>query len=354
MTLRESHIADNPEFPWLEAADVDGISTCLNALGWLESGERIVTCDKAGEGNMNLTLRVVTNLRSVILKQARPWVEKYDTIPAPWDRCLFEQRFYERVQVLPAVADHMPKLLAADGDAKLLLLEDLGEAADYTDLYADAALHEPEIAALAKYLSTLHAGTRSEPDPAFANREMRALNYEHIFVIPLATDNGLDVDAFEPGLSEMADKLRDDAEYMEWVRKMGDRYLADGPCLLHGDFFPGSWLYHDGGVKVIDPEFCFYGDPEFDLGVWLAHICLADQDESVFKELIGAYSGVFDSALTVRYAAVEIMRRLLGVAQLPIPVSDGTRSRLLEKSRHAMITGEIEVLWSFDSYSHLR
>ncbi len=300
---------------------------------------------------MNLTLRVVTNQRSVILKQARPWVEKYDTIPAPWDRCIYEQRFYERVQSLPEVAACMPKLIAADGDSKLLLLEDLGEAADYTDLYADAVLHEPEIGALAAYLSALHEATRGESDATFANRDMRALNHEHIFVLPLAAENGLDVDAFEPGLSEMASRLREDLEYMEWIRKMGERYLADGPCLLHGDFFPGSWLYHDG-VKVIDPEFCYYGDPEFDLGVWLAHMCLAEQEESVFTGLIRAYGGSFDPALTVRYAAVEIMRRLLGVAQLPIPASDGMRGRLLEKSRQALLTGEIEVLWSFDTYTH--
>jgi 5-methylthioribose kinase len=33
-------------------------------------------------------------------------------------------------------------------------------------------------------------------------------------------------------------------------------------------------------IKVIDPEFCFYGLREFDLGVLFAHMYLTQQKES--------------------------------------------------------------------------
>ena len=67
---------------------------------------------------MNLTLRVRTERRSVVLKQARPWVEKYDHIEAPWERSLSERWFYERVASIPEVAGHMPRLLASDPEAQ--------------------------------------------------------------------------------------------------------------------------------------------------------------------------------------------------------------------------------------------
>ena len=44
---------------------------------------------RAGAGNMNLALRVTTrDGRSLILKQGRPWVEKYAHIPAPFERTI--------------------------------------------------------------------------------------------------------------------------------------------------------------------------------------------------------------------------------------------------------------------------
>ena len=46
---------------------------------------------------MNCTLRVTTTRRSFILKQARPWVEKYPQIAAPVERARVEAAFYAAV-----------------------------------------------------------------------------------------------------------------------------------------------------------------------------------------------------------------------------------------------------------------
>src|SRR5207237_1305710 len=113
-----------------------------------------------------------------------------------------------------------------------------------------------------------------------------------------------------PGLGDAAHRLKADVGYREEVLALGSLYLNEGDCLLHGDFFPGSWLRSPEGIKVIDPEFCFFGPPEFDLGVMLAHLYLAHQDASILK----AYSSAVDRELVVRFAGVEIMRRLIGVA----------------------------------------
>src|SRR5262249_61591310 len=120
----------HPGFPWLDAADPDGVRAYLQRRGWLSRGETVRGCERAGEGNMNLTLRVRTDRRSMVVKQARPWVEKYDHIPAPWERSLSERWFYERVAALPEVAGGMPRLLAGDPAPPRLLLEDPAGARD--------------------------------------------------------------------------------------------------------------------------------------------------------------------------------------------------------------------------------
>jgi 5-methylthioribose kinase len=141
-----------------------------------------------------------------------------------------------------------------------------------------------------------------------------------------------------------------DARYREAVAGTAERYLDRGPCLIHGDYFPGSWLRTVDGVRVIDPEFSFPGDPEVDLGCAVAHMALAGQPLEVADRFLAAYtseSAEVDPGWLARYAAVEVMRRLIGVAQLPLAVSktEGSRCGLLEKSRQTMTGGPIDDLF---------
>lgn len=354
MALREQFFASHPDFPWLSLDEPEGIRSFLAQRNWLEPGEQILGCEKAGEGNMNLTVRVKTDRRSVIVKQSRPWVEKYDQIAAPWERIEFEERFYDRVSSIPVVSARMPKLLASDPEARTIMLEFLPGARDLTDVYSGARLTDNEICNFAKYIGALHRATAGEADPNFANRAMRELNHAHIFVIPLEHDNGLELESHEEGLDEAANALKGDAAYCQIVREIGERYLAEAnndSCLLHGDYYPGSWLRTAAGPRVIDPEFCFIGDHEFDLGVCVAHFAIGRHTSDEALRLLEVYTsdacGVgFDECLLARYAGIEVMRRLIGVAQLPIEPTRGWRAPLLERSRNAVLEGRIDALWS--------
>jgi 5-methylthioribose kinase len=240
----------------------------------------------------------------------------------------------------------MPRLLAADRTAHALVLEDLTPAEDCTDAYRGRGIAADELEALAAYARALHAGTRGAPDPAFANRSMRALNHAHIFRVPFVSPDDRGLERHEPGLTSVAAALARDAELMARVAAAGERYLADGPCLVHGDFFPGSWLRTPAGVRVIDPEFAFYGDAELDVGCALAHLALARQLTAIrtFLAAYAASAASFDETLVARYAAVEIMRRLLGIAQLPIAPSTGERAALVARARDAMVAGSLAAL----------
>ena len=104
---------------------------------------------------------------------------------------------------------------------------------------------------------------------------------------------------------------------------------------------------------MIDPEFAFPGDPEVDVGCALAHLALARQPLEAARLLRNHYeAGVrapLDSTWLARYAGVEVMRRLLGVAQLPLPEPERStpdfRLALLEGSRAAMLAGNVDALW---------
>lgn len=287
---------------------------------------------------MNFTLRVTTPNRSLIVKQSRGYVEKYPTIAAPANRAVIEGRFYQRVQTVPAVAQCMPQLFDVDDQTNVLVLEDLGAAQDFTFLYQPGHhLSESDVKLLATYLSQLHTHfTSPTPDPAFANRAMRALNHEHIFTYPFLENNGFDLDAIQPGLQGLAMPYKRDEDVKKRATELGKLYLSDeGTTLLHGDYYPGSWLKTAAGVNVIDPEFCFYGPPEFDLGVFVAHLYLSHQPDLVRAELLTTYQrpASFNESLMHQFAGIEILRRLIGLAQLPLSLPLDEKRVLLEQAR---------------------
>ncbi|MBX7075509.1 MAG: phosphotransferase [Pirellulales bacterium] len=337
---------------WLDAGDAAGVARFLRERGWIEPDEVVLEVGRAGDGNMNLTLRVRTGQRSLILKQARPWVEKYPHIAAPAERMEYEERFYQRASDIVEVARRMPRLLASDVAAGAIALEDIADAHDASDLYRGATMGREQVDELAFYLAALHGATYGATGEArFANRAMRALNQEHIYRLPLAADNGLDLELFEPGLNAAASELKRDVEFGRLARLTGERYLADGPCLAHGDFFPGSWLMAPRGLFVIDAEFCFLGPVEFDLACAIAHLALARQPIDLPERLLDQYCRrsaerlAPDGVWLARFAACEVMRRLIGVAQLPIPPSDGFRAALLGRSRDALLNNDWRRLW---------
>ncbi len=119
------------------------------------------------------------------------------------------------------------------------------------------------------------------------------------------------------------------------------RYRANGDTLLHGDFFPGSFLTSGSGVKVIDTEFCFFGEAEFDLGVLQAHLLLAQQPDEVIDSLFRRYQGAerFSRSLCDQYTGVELLRRLLGLAQLPLTLDLEQKRALVEQARLMLLPG---------------
>jgi 5-methylthioribose kinase len=321
----------------LDARQPQQIQDYLVRRGWIDESESITTLEKPGAGNMNYTLRVGTSIRTLIIKQARDYVEKYPTIPAPAERAVVEGHFYEAVQSVPALAEQMPQLLGMDPENSLLVLEDLGQARDYTSLYQPGQqLTRDELVVLTDYLVNLHHHfAQVTPPPIFTNRAMRRLNHEHLFVYPFMVENGFDLDTVQPGLQQLAMRYKTDELLKQSVHRLGEVYLADGSTLLHGDYYPGSWLRTDTGPKIIDPEFCFYGPPEYDLGVLIAHLLMANQPVSITGQILATYSETasLDDGLRQQFTALEVMRRLIGLAQLPLQLSLDQKENLLQNAR---------------------
>ena len=80
------------------------------------------------------------------------------------------------------------------------------------------------------------------------------------------------------------------------------------------------------------------GDCEFDLGVMFAHFDLAKIDSDLNEEFLLHYEHTFNEKLVDKYRGMEIMRRLIGIAQLPLSLSLEEKKHLLEKARTLILS----------------
>jgi len=325
----------------LDANKPKTLVSYLQRQQWLGLDETIVSFTKPGDGNMNYVLRVDTGRRTFIVKQSRAYVEKYPQVAAPEKRVVTEGAFYERISTEKAVQKFMPKLMGIDIENNVMAIEDLGKANDFMILYnLQNQLEESELIALLNYLNGLHDSfQKTVIDNELTNLELRKLNHEHIFHYPFLEDNGFDLNTIQDGLQELALPYKKDTRLKQQISLLGSLYMSKGKYLLHGDYYPGSWLKTTDGIMIIDPEFCYYGSREFDLGVLLAHLHLTNQNDHLHAVVVREYDAYSELNLDILngFTGVEIMRRLIGLAQLPLSIDLKTKKQLLEFAKKLIL-----------------
>jgi len=294
--------------------------------------------DIAGEGNMNFALRLkFSGDQSLIMKQSPPFCAKFPDIPAPQMRIESEQLYYKVANTNPKVFKRSPEILGFDSDARILYMSDLGEGSDYEACYEDQKLTNSELKTLCDYLSELHSIDCTNIH--FENAPMRELNHQYIFDLPFKGAQGvIDLDEITPGLNDMSKKLSTMTQLKAKVSSLGEIYLKDAKCLIHGDYYPRSWLKTDKGIFIIDPEFGFEGRAEFDVAVFMAHMGMCSQYHNTFEYLKTNYLAQdgFDWDLALDFCAVEMLRRVFFVSQLPLKNDIKFKEKLFEASTNRL------------------
>jgi len=297
----------------------------LRAAGLLAADE-VARVEAAGDGNINWVRRVRVGDRSFVVKQARLHLERFPEYQAPTGRIVCEARYFETVR--PLDRDGVcPAVVRFDEGARVLVLEDLGEAERLDALLARGGDVRGVAQRLAHFLGAVHAATADDTslDARFENDAMRRLHGEHIFVLP-----------FQPNEFPLPAAVRARAEVI-WrdgciariARDAYALYLAPHGALVHGDVQAGNVLIAARGAVLLDAEIAHIGDPAFDLGMLFAHLWLpavargaaSDADASIhgaWRAYATAITAIDASlhARAVHYAAIEMLRRTLGAARV--------------------------------------
>ncbi len=241
-----------------------------------------LTAAEIGDGNINYVFRVrdVDSGRSLVVKQADKLLRSSGR-PLDMSRSRIESEIL-RIEgrlapgCVPKVYDYCESMCA-------ITMEDVS---DYRNLRLALLAGEtfprfPEQIAsfLAKTLLpttdlVLDRQQKKALVKRFTNPELCDITEDLVLTEPYWDYKNRNV--LTPGTEEFVqERLYDNSELQAEAAYLRDRFLNCPQALIHGDLHTGSIFVNLTGIKVIDPEFAFYGPMGYDVGNVIGNLIFA-------------------------------------------------------------------------------
>ncbi|WP_165980723.1 S-methyl-5-thioribose kinase [Macrococcus carouselicus] len=345
--------------------------------------DKELTVSEIGDGNLNYVFRISDGETSVIVKHSGHTARISDEFILSTDRTIREGRLLQAHGRY--VPDFVPAIYLIDETMKCVIMEDLSNYEILRTALQQNQIYPHLGQLLGHYLAETLIRTS---DFILPPKEKKMLQKEMINPELCEITEGLvytepfydnfSRNELSPELAEYVEQyIYNDAALKRSAAEAKLKFLNKAESLIHGDLHSGSVFVNAEGIKVIDPEFGFFGPAGYDVGNVIAHLLfayayaetkgqkeqmawlektieevmktfrssaliilqnetrdIALNDESIFAAFI---SEIEKDAYMV--AGLEIIRRIVGMAK----VSDIT---LLEETR---VRTEIQLL-SFARY----
>ena len=235
--------------------------------------EEDTDCTEIGDGNINYVFKVWSREsgRSVIIKQA-------DKLLRSSGRPLDITRSKIEAEILRLEGElapgFVPEVYRCDETMAALSMEDISAYGNLRKELAAGRVYGH----LAENLSTFLARTllpttdlvldRQEKKHRvkfFTNPELCDITELLVLTEPYYDFRHTNV--ITPGNEAFVEEhlYRDEALHAQ-VGQLRDRFMNCAQALIHGDLHSGSVFANENGIKVIDPEFAFYGPMGYDIG----------------------------------------------------------------------------------------
>lgn len=274
----------------------DIIDYVFEHTGFFLSNENLI-CEEIGDGNINYVYRIfdTTEKKSVVLKQA-----DIQTRIRP-DGYLNPDRNAREAEVLKkqfALApEFIPKIFYADKIMAAIIMEDISDYSNLKKELMNASVFPKLGILLAEFiakttlpLTSLITGYTQKMNAEFKfyNPELCKITEELVFTQPYTDERKRNI-LFEANAEWLRNHFYANMKLAEAAAKLKNKFCNNPQSLIHGDLHSGSIFVkieeHNSAkhtkVKIIDPEFGFYGPIAYDLGNVLAHFIFAEQFASI-------------------------------------------------------------------------
>ena len=234
------------------------------------------------DGNINAVYVVDGVTGGVCVKQALPWLRVAGADwPLPIERAFFENAYMRRIE--PIVGALVPRWLHFDPVLHVIVMERLEphvilrQGLIQGRMFPDAARAVADFVAAACFHTSDLANPfeRKCEDLVLFSRNvaLQRITLDLVFIEPYieAVRNHWTA----PWLDDWAAALRNDMALKEVVARHRLNYLTHTQALIHGDLHSGSVMVTEQDTRVIDGEFAALGPIGFDLGAFIANLLLA-------------------------------------------------------------------------------
>lgn len=257
---------------------INYVSTKIN---YFDSDANII-CSEIGDGNLNLVFRVVDekNGKSVIIKQALPFLR---CVGETWPLSIYRNELESKVLIkqYELTGGMVPKIYYSDPVMHAMIMEDLSNysimrsalmafkqfpffADKITDFLVKTLLYTSDF--------IMEPKEKKELVKEHINPELCEITEKLVFTDPFYNAKSNNIDSYM--VPFMEEHIWNDTELLRNVIKLKFYFMNHAEALLHGDLHTGSIFINNVNIKVIDPEFSFYGPIAYDIGVLLANLIM--------------------------------------------------------------------------------
>ena len=236
---------------------------------------------EVGDGNLNLVFIVDGPARSVIVKQALPYVRLVgDSWPLPLYRAFFEYHALTRQEARDPGS--VPEVYHFDEAKALIAMEFIKPHI----ILRHKLIKGERVENLAKFLGEFCARTAfrgSELSMKSADKKADVGLFSGNVEIPAITEALVFTDPYfdaemnhhTEGLDPVVAELRSNVELKAKAQRMLMKFASNTETLVHGDLHSGSIMSTDTESRVIDPEFVQYAPMGFDIGMLVANFLMS-------------------------------------------------------------------------------
>ena len=232
-----------------------------------------LTVKEIGDGNINYIFKVENKIdgKSIVLKQADKLLRSSGR-PLDLTRSKIEANI---LRIENNLAPHyVPEIYFYDEIMCVLAMEDISEYKNLrTELIAgkifpNFADNISEFLSRTLLLTTdlfMNKFEKKKNVKEFINPELCDISECLVFTEPY--DNNKNRNIITTGNEEFVENMLYKNENLHFaILKLREKFMNYSQSLIHGDLHSGSIFINEKGIKIIDPEFSFYGPMAYDIG----------------------------------------------------------------------------------------
>lgn len=276
------------DYTFLTVEEVPEYLRAHPALAAVIDVDDIASVDEIGDGNLNLVfIAKDTAGRGVVLKQALPYVRMVgEGWPMTPERSRFELQALRAHGAL--VPEYTVAVLDAEPERYIFAMEDLSDHRVWRGALNEGLKHNGAAAALGTYVGATAFGTSlfgmerlalAAAQEVSVDPELCVITEDLVFTEPwFGADRNEWLEANTPDV----EAFQADEEFGAAMAEAKYFFFTHAEALIHGDLHTGSAMVRKpegsdeaDSVKVIDPEFAFYGPVAFDIGATWANYVIA-------------------------------------------------------------------------------